>query len=98
MRNLIAATSIVLLALSTQAFAQSFGDMDSSGRFGGMPPGTDRYREDADQGGFAIPLDPVETDATITVVAPPQSVSCPRPGTRQWRTAERNGTLDLGCR
>lgn len=97
MRSLVAATAIVLLALSTQAFAQTFGDMDSSGRFGGMPPGTDRYREDADQGGFAIPLDPVETGSTITVVAPSQPVDCPRPGTRQYRAAERNHMLDPAC-
>ncbi len=43
MRRFIAAISIILTASgAVPALAQTFGDMDSSGRFGGMPPGTDR--------------------------------------------------------
>ncbi len=96
MRRFIAATSIILLGLSIPAFSQSFGDMDSSGRFGGMPPGTDRYRQDYDQGGVSIPLDPIETDS-ITVDRP-STLACPRPGTREWRAEKRDGTLPDDCR
>jgi hypothetical protein len=96
MRRFIAATSVILLELSSPAFSQSSGDMDSSGRFGGMPPGTDRYRQDNDQGGVSIPLAPVETDR-ITVDQP-SAPACPRPGTREWRAEERDGTLPDDCR
>ena len=96
MRRIIAATSIILLGFAIPAFSQSFGDMDSSGRFGGMPPGTDRYRENYDQGGLTIPLDPIET-GTITVVQPSEPV-CPQPNSRQWRIEMRNGTLSDACR
>lgn len=96
MRRFMAATSIILLGFSFPAFSQTLGDMDSSGRFGGMPPGTDRYRQDYDQGGVSIPLDPVET-GSITVVQPSEP-ACPRPGSREWRMEMRDGTLSNACR
>ncbi|PDT05445.1 hypothetical protein CO666_07290 [Rhizobium chutanense] len=96
MRTLIAAASIILLGFAAPAFSQALGDMDYSGRFGGMPPGT---VPDAESGGIRIPLDltPVESD-NITVVIPSDRTACPRPGTRQYRAAERDGTLKAGCR
>ena len=97
MRRLVALTLIVLAGFSTApGFCQSFGDMDSSGRFGGMPPGTDRYRQDYDQGGIAIPLDPIET-GNVTGIHRTER-SCPRPDTREWRAQMRNGTLSDECR
>jgi len=66
--------AIFVAAVPTLSVAQAFGDMDSSGRFGGMPPGTDRYRG-SDQGGFAIPLDAPEGLPSITPTSAPQPCS-----------------------
>jgi hypothetical protein len=97
MRRFIAATtSIILLGFSVPAFSQALGDADSSGRFGGMPPGTDRYRQDYDQGGISIPLDPVAT-GSITADQP-STQACPKRGTRAWRAEVRDGTLSDDCR
>jgi len=97
MRRFIAAISIILTASgAVPALARTFGDMDSSGRFGGMPPGTDRYRQDYDQGGISIPIDPVET-GSVTVVRPPKA-ECPQQGTREWRERKADGTLEEECR
>lgn len=96
MHRFIAATAIILVGLTGNAFSQSSTDMDSSGRFGGMPPGTDRYRQGYDQSGVSIPLDPVET-GSVTISQPAPS-DCPRPGTRQWRAEERDGTVGDDCR
>ena len=95
MRRFIAATSIALLSFAAPAFSQSLGDMDYSGRFGGMPPGTVPNAES--NSGFTIPLDSIET-GDITVDIPSDRTTCPRPGTRQYRAAERNGTLSDACR
>ncbi|MGO6675750.1 hypothetical protein [Rhizobium leguminosarum] len=95
MRMFLAAASIILLGFAAPAFSQALADMDSSGRFGGMPPGTVPGAES--NGGLMIPLDPVET-GDITVVIPSDRTVCPRPGTRQYRAAERDGTLDDACR
>jgi len=97
MRTLIAAASIILLGFAAPAFSQALADMDYSGRFGGMPPGTVPDAESS--GGLRIPLDfaPVESD-NITVVIPSDRTACPRPGTRQYRAAERDGTLKAACR
>jgi hypothetical protein len=70
--------------------------MDYSGRFGGMPPGT-VPDANASGGGISIPLEPVESD-NVTVVIPSDRTACPRPGTRAYRTAERDGTLAAACR
>jgi hypothetical protein len=48
--------------LPTLVMAQSLGDQDSSGRFDGMPPGTDRYRDDNNSGSFSIPLETSTAD------------------------------------
>lgn len=97
MRRFIAAISIILTASgSVPALSQTFGDMDSSGRFGGMPPGTDRYREDYDQSGISIPIDPVET-GSVTVVHPAKA-ECPQQGTREWRVRMADGTFKDECR
>lgn len=96
MRGFIAATtSIILLGLSVPALSQALGDMDSSGRFGGMPPGTDRYRQDYDQGGVSIPLDVATGSITVDRRSTPV---CPKPGTREWRAEARDGTLREDCR
>nr|WP_029874299.1 MULTISPECIES: hypothetical protein [Rhizobium] len=95
MRMFLAAASIILLGFAAPAFSQALADMDSSGRFGGMPPGTVPGAES--NGGLMIPLDPVET-GDITVVIPSDRTVCPRPGTRQYRAAERDGTLGDACR
>lgn len=95
MRKVIAAASIILLGFAVPAFSQTLGDMDYSGRFGGMPPGTVPGAESSST--FSIPLDPVESD-NITVVIPSNRTDCPRPGTRAYRTAERDGTLAAACR
>lgn len=95
MRRFIAATSIALLSFAAPAFSQSLGDMDYSGRFFGMPPGTVPGEESSS--GIMIPLDPIET-GDITVVIPTHRTTCPRPGTRQYRAAERDGTLGDACR
>nr|WP_027685479.1 hypothetical protein [Rhizobium leguminosarum] len=95
MRMFLAAASIILLGFAAPAFSQALADMDSSGRFGGMPPGTVPGAES--NGGLMIPLDPVET-GDITVVIPSDRTTCPRPGTRQYRAAERDGTLTDACR
>lgn len=95
MRMFLAAASIILLGFPAPAFSQALGDMDSSGRFGGMPPGTVPSAES--NGGFTIPLDSIET-GDITVVIPSERTTCPRSGTRQYRAAERNGTLSDACR
>lgn len=96
MRKLIAAASIILLGFAAPVFSQTLGDMDYSGRFGGMPPGT-VPDANASGGGIAIPLDPVETD-NITVVVPSDRTVCPKHGTRAYRDAERDGTLAAVCR
>jgi hypothetical protein len=97
MRRFITAISIILTAFGgVPAFSQTFGDMDSSGRFGGMPPGTDRSREDYDQGGISIPIDPVET-GSVTVLHPAKA-ECPQQGTREWRARRGDGTLKDECR
>lgn len=95
MRMFLAAASIILLGFAAPAFSQALADMDSSGRFGGMPPGTVPGAES--NGGLMIPLDPVET-GDITAVIPSDRTICPRPGTRQYRAAERDGTLSDACR
>ncbi len=95
MRMFLAAASIILLGFAAPAFSQALADMDSSGRFGGMPPGTVPGAES--NGGLMIPLDPVET-GDINVVIPSNRTTCPRPGTRQYRAAERDGTLNDACR
>ncbi|WP_253958265.1 hypothetical protein [Rhizobium sp. WYJ-E13] len=95
-RKVVAAASIILLGFAAPAFAQALGDMDYSGRFGGMPPGT-VPDANASGGGISIPLDPVETDS-IRVVVPPDRTACPKPGTRAYRTAERDHTLPAACR
>ncbi|MGO8152420.1 hypothetical protein AB9F36_21625 [Rhizobium leguminosarum] len=95
MRMFLAAASIILLGFAAPAFSQALADMDSSGRFGGMPPGTVPGAES--NGGLMIPLDPVET-GDITVVIPSDRTVCPRPGTRQYRVAERDGMLSDACR
>nr|WP_033182944.1 hypothetical protein [Rhizobium brockwellii]KPN24480.1 hypothetical protein KS05_23825 [Rhizobium brockwellii] len=95
MRMFLAAASIILLGFAAPAFSQALADMDSSGRFGGMPPGTVPGAES--NGGLMIPLDPVET-GDITVVITSDRTTCPRPGTRQYRIAERDGTLTDACR
>ncbi|MBY5738852.1 hypothetical protein [Rhizobium leguminosarum] len=95
MRMFLAAASIILLGFATPAFSQALADMDYSGRFGGMPPGTVPGAEA--NGGLMIPLDPVET-GDITAVIPSDRTICPRPGTRQYRAAERDGTLSDDCR
>jgi hypothetical protein len=95
MRTVIAAASIILLGFAAPAFSQALGDMDYSGRFGGMPPGTVPDAESSNT--FSIPLDPVESD-NITVVIPSDRTDCPRHGTRAYRTAERDGTLAAACR
>jgi len=46
----------IFMLAPTLAGAQSLGDQDSSGRFDGMPAGTDRYRDDSSAGSFSIPL------------------------------------------
>ncbi|WP_416065684.1 hypothetical protein ACK9YZ_03505 [Rhizobium sp. ZK1] len=96
MRKVVAAASIILLGFAAPAFAQALGDMDYSGRFGGMPPGT-VPDANASGGGISIPLDPVETDS-IRVVVPPDRTACPKPGTRAYRTAERDHTMPAACR
>ncbi|MGO7300382.1 hypothetical protein ACC718_28375 [Rhizobium ruizarguesonis] len=95
MRMFLAATSIILFGFAAPAFSQALADMDYSGRFGGMPPGTVPGAES--NGALIIPLDPVET-GDINVVIPRDRPTCPRPGTRQYRAAERNGTLSDACR
>jgi hypothetical protein len=55
MRSSTLAALFVLLP--TLAVAQSLGDQDNSGRFEGMPPGTDRYRDDSNSGSFSLPLE-----------------------------------------
>jgi hypothetical protein len=95
MRVFLAAASIILLGFAAPAFSQALADMDSSGRFGGMPPGTVPGAES--NSGLMISLDPVET-GDITVVIPSDRTICPRPGTRQYRAAERDGTLSDACR
>ncbi|MBY5644965.1 hypothetical protein [Rhizobium leguminosarum] len=94
MRMFLAVASIILLGFAAPAFSQALADMDYSGRFGGMPPGTVPGAESS--GGLVIPLDPVET-GDINVVIPDRT-TCPRPGTRQYRAAERDGTLSDACR
>ena len=96
MRKVIAAASIILLGFAAPAFSQALGDMDYSGRFGGMPPGT-VPDANASGGGISIPLDTVEND-NITVVIPSDRTHCPRHGTRAYRAAERDGTLAAACR
>lgn len=96
MRNVIAAASIILLGFAAPVFSQTLGDMDYSGRFGGMPPGT-VPDANASGGGIAIPLDPIESD-NVTVVIPSEKTVCPRNGTRAYRDAEREGTLAAICR
>ncbi|MBY5820984.1 hypothetical protein [Rhizobium leguminosarum] len=59
MRMFLAAASIILLGFAAPAFSQALADMDSSGRFGGMPPGTAPGAEP--QSGLIIPLDSIET-------------------------------------
>ncbi|MBY5583381.1 hypothetical protein [Rhizobium leguminosarum] len=95
MRMFLAVASIILLGFAAPAFSQALADMDYSGRFGGMPPGTVPGAES--NGGLMIPFDPVET-GDITVVIPSDRTTCPRPGTRQYRAAERDGTLSDACR
>ncbi len=96
MRKVITAASIILLGFAVPVFAQTLGDMDYSGRFGGMPPGT-VPDANASGGGISIPLDPVESDS-ITVVLPSEKTVCPKHGTRAYRDAEREGTLAATCR
>ncbi|MBY3175441.1 hypothetical protein HFO42_34195 [Rhizobium leguminosarum] len=95
MRMFLAVASIILLGFAAPAFSQALADMDYSGRFGGMPPGTVPGAESS--GGLVIPLDPVET-GDINIVIPSDRTTCPRPGTRQYRAAERDGTLSDACR
>lgn len=93
MRSLAPAT-VILLALALPALSQTLGDMDPSGRFGGMPPGTDRYREDHDEGGASIPLAPVGATRADT-----SSIKhCPKRGSRQWKKEIDEGTLIESCR
>lgn len=96
MRKVVAAASIILLGFAAPVFAQALGDMDYSGRFGGMPPGT-VPDANASGGGISIPLDTVET-GNIRVVVPPNRTPCPQPGTRAYRAAERNHALPAACR
>ncbi|MBB3392570.1 hypothetical protein FHT82_005357 [Rhizobium sp. BK275] len=96
MRKVVAAASIILLGFAAPVFAQALGDMDYSGRFGGMPPGT-VPDANASGGGISIPLDTFET-GNIRVVVPPDRPPCPKPGTRAYRTAERDHTLPAACR
>lgn len=96
MRKVIVAASIILLGFAAPAFSQALGDMDYSGRFGGMPPGT-VPDANASGGGISIPLDTVKND-NITVVIPSDRTPCPRHGTRAYRAAERDGTLAAACR
>ncbi|MBB3592119.1 hypothetical protein FHX08_002463 [Rhizobium sp. BK529] len=96
MRNLIAAASIILLGFAAPAFSQALGDMDYSGRFGGMPPGT-VPDANASGGGISIPFDTVGNE-NVTVVVPPERTPCPKHGTRAYRAAVRNGTLPAACR
>lgn len=96
MRKVIAAASIILLGFAAPVLSQTLGDMDYSGRFGGMPPGT-VPDANASGGGISIPFEPVESD-NVTVVIPSDRTACPRPGTRAYRTAERDGTLAAACR
>lgn len=96
MRTVIAAASIILLGFAAPVFAQTLGDMDYSGRFGGMPPGT-VPDANSNGGGISIPLDPVEND-NVTVVIPSERTACPKHGTRAYRNAERDHTLAAACR
>jgi hypothetical protein len=57
--------------LPTLVMAQSLGDQDSSGRFDGMPPGTDRYRDDNNSGSFSIPLETSTADGADSDEAAP---------------------------
>jgi len=64
MRRIFIGAAFVITA-PLLAGAQSLGDMDISGRFEGMPPGTDRYRPSGEQTGLSIPLDPPKRQATF---------------------------------
>lgn len=57
---------IILLALPSVTLGQSLGDQDNSGRFEGMPPGTDRFHADNEQGAFTIPIGPSGADLQST--------------------------------
>ncbi|MBB3659641.1 hypothetical protein FHX15_004907 [Rhizobium sp. BK650] len=96
MPRVVAAASIILLGFAAPVFAQTLGDMDYTGRFGGMPPGT-VPDANASGGGISIPLDTGETE-NVTVVVPPERTPCPKHGTRAYRTAVRDHTLPAACR
>ncbi len=85
----------LFVLLPTLAVAQSLGDQDNSGRFDGMPPGTDRYRDDNNAGSFSIPMEASTADGVIE----PRSTltTCVHP-LKSFRNALPAGPDRVACR
>ena len=81
MRMFLAAASIILLGFAAPAFSQALADMDYSGRFGGMPPGTVPGAESSS--GLVMPFDSVISTSSFRRIDPrargPGRVSTARP-------------------
>jgi hypothetical protein len=86
----VSTLAALFVLLPSLAVAQSLGDQDNSGRFDGMPPGTDRYRDDSGGGSFSIPLEGSPGDKVIE----PQGASAvcvnPSKSSRKVLPAVRN--------
>lgn len=95
MRRLISVTSIVLLSIAAPALAQSSMGIDPNGRFDGSPPPGTSPEYDAQQGGFEIPLDPIET-GSITISRPStwQAPCAPR---REGMRSRGDGSVNAAC-
>jgi hypothetical protein len=85
----------LFVLLPALAVAQSLGDQDSSGRFDGMPPGTDRYRDDGNTGSFSIPLEASTGDRAFE---PRSTFSTCVHSLKTSRTASPAGADRLACR
>lgn len=64
MRRLIVMSSLVVLGLSSAAFAQANMGMDSSGRFDGSPPLGTSPEDYQSSSGLSIPIDSYTTSST----------------------------------
>lgn len=87
MRSSTLAALFVLLP--NLVLAQSLGDQDNSGRFEGMPPGTDRYLNDSNSGSFSIPFDASSGDQVSEPHTIPTACVHPLKSARKVTAAER---------